>query len=146
MDTESTETLTCDTCGGAIPPEGSEAWDASDGECPGHLAHDSDICGAFDPSLPWDEKDEEEEESDDGPVDPRTGETLAAFTARHERALHAVWVGTGEAFAYASQGDCDADAASGGDLSDELVIDTWRGGDDSVDDSVDEGYDAIAED
>lgn len=58
-------------------------------------------------------------------TDPRTGETLAAFTARHEALGHVVWTGEGEANAYASQEDCDADAASGGDLSDDLVIEVW---------------------
>ena len=77
----------CSSCGGEIPPEGSVAWEESDGDCPGHVATGSTVCGAFDPALPWDEEDdadESDEEEDDEPVDPRTGETLAAFTARHE--------------------------------------------------------------
>ena len=73
----------CSSCGGEIPPEGSVAWEESDGDCPGHVATGSTVCGAFDPALPWDEEDDADE-SDDEPVDPRTGETLAAFTARHE--------------------------------------------------------------
>lgn len=58
-------------------------------------------------------------------TDPRTSETLDAFTARHEALGHVVWTGEGEAFAYASQEDCDDDAASGGARSDELVIEVW---------------------
>lgn len=58
-------------------------------------------------------------------TDPRTGETLAAFTARHEALGHVVWEGEGEAFAYASQSDMDDDAANDGALSDDLVIEVW---------------------
>lgn len=58
-------------------------------------------------------------------TDPRTHETLDAFAARHEALGHVVWTGEGEAYAYESQEDCDADAASGGDLSDELVLEVW---------------------
>ncbi len=58
-------------------------------------------------------------------TDPRTHEALDAFTARHEALGHVVWTGEGEAYAYESQEDCDADAASGGDLSDELVLEVW---------------------
>jgi len=37
----------CDCCGGWIPAEGSEMWNASDGECPGSMTP-SGLCGAFD--------------------------------------------------------------------------------------------------
>ena len=41
-----------DYCGGEIPPETSDAYEAGDDYCPGHLAHDDDgntidRCGAF---------------------------------------------------------------------------------------------------
>lgn len=58
-------------------------------------------------------------------TDPRTGETLAAFTARHEALGHYVWTGEGEAFAYESEEDSDRDRDSSGELSDELVIEVW---------------------
>lgn len=40
----------CGCCGGWLPEEGSEAWEASEGTCPGSVASDG-RCGAFDPSL-----------------------------------------------------------------------------------------------
>jgi hypothetical protein len=47
---------TCANCGGLIPQEHSEAHEASEGGCPGHLATDScgdttRTCGAFDADL-----------------------------------------------------------------------------------------------
>ena len=58
-------------------------------------------------------------------TDPRTGETLAAFTARHEALGHYVWSEEGEAFACESEEDSDRDRDSSGELSDELVVEVW---------------------
>ena len=43
----------CECCGGTLPPEGSGAWEESEGTCPGHLAigETRDWCGAFDAVL-----------------------------------------------------------------------------------------------
>ncbi len=55
---DTTELDHCDCCGGVIPAEGSEAWEAENSEggyCPGHLAtrngETTGVCGLFDPEL-----------------------------------------------------------------------------------------------
>lgn len=57
-------TRTCSCCGGCIPPETSESWQMSDGECPGSLATRDgqaiDLCGAFSASYSTDEDSEAE--------------------------------------------------------------------------------------
>ena len=58
-------------------------------------------------------------------TDPRTDETLAAFTARHEALGHYVWSEEDLAYAYESEEDSDRDRDSSGDLSDELVLEVW---------------------
>lgn len=58
-------------------------------------------------------------------TDPRTDETLAAFTARHEALGHYVWSEEDLAYAYESEEDSDRDRDSSGDLSDKLVIEVW---------------------
>jgi len=59
---------TCSRCGGWIPEEGSAAWEASDGECPGAVGADG-VCGAFDSAA-------EAEASKD---DVSTWETVDAY-------------------------------------------------------------------
>ena len=40
----------CSCCGGYLPDEGSQAWEESEGTCPGST-NPNGLCGAFNPSL-----------------------------------------------------------------------------------------------
>ena len=59
-----TTTQKCGCCGGELPQEGSEAWEASEGTCPGHITEHG-WCGAFDDDLAEDAEDDEDDEDDE---------------------------------------------------------------------------------
>ena len=100
MHSDDTDIARCSSCGGEIPPEGSEAWEESDGDCPGHVAPGSTVCGAFDPSLSWEEKDE----GDDAPAGGGfVGARLDSAT------VDRVWIDGCEATATVSAYEVDAD-------------------------------------